>query len=326
MSGAIRVQQGHYLFREGEASDAIYVIKTGKFAVTKTKQNSEIVLAEIGPGSMVGEMAFFDGKPRSANVRALKDSDVITLPFKALHAQFQNFPEWAKAIMRTVNNNLRDANARLKALEKVNNDNELFPPHTVTKITSILNLVGAKYGKQAEDGTVVPFSVLRNYTIQIFQEATHKMDKLTTAFSEIGLMKMEDLGEGKKRIVITKPELLFNFVEWYNDWLFKAEKDRVAITEEELKVLKALIHFGKKVPVDGKGNTKISLNEMQNDSMRELGQLFKVDDVNPLIEKTLISDKIMEEGGGMSTSFKLDELEKITPFWEIIYKVKRINR
>ncbi len=324
--GSKKVQKDHYLFRDGDESDAIYVIKTGKFAITKAKQNNEVVLAEVGPGAMVGEMAFFDNRPRSASCKALKESEVIILPFKALHAQFQNFPEWCKAIMRTVNNNLREANARIKSLEKPENDGELFPPHTVTKLISILNLVGAKYGKVSEGGLQVPPNTLRNYTIQIFQEATHKMQKLMDALNTLKLMSVEDIGEGKQKIVILKPDLLFAFVEWYNDWLFKQEKDRVTIKEEELKILKAVIHFARKQTPDAKGATKISLTEIQNESMKELNYLVKVDDVNPLIEKALVSEKIMEDGGGLSVTVKLEELEQSAPFWDIIYSLRKFVR
>lgn len=325
MAGTKKLEKDHYLFREGDASDAMYVVKSGKFAVVKAKQNSEIVLAEIGPGAMVGEMAFFDNKPRSASVKAMKESEVIVLPFKSLHAQFASFPEWAKAIMRTVNDHLRQANQRIKSLEKVNDEGELFPPHTVTKLVSILNLVGAKYGKQTEEGIDVPATRLRNYTIQIFQEPTHKMQKLMNALTELGLMKVEDIGEGKQKVVLYKPDILFSFVEWYNDFLFKQEKDRVIIKEDELKLVNSIIHFGKKLTPNAKGDTKLSLNDMQNESMRELGYLVKIDDVNPLIEKKLISDKIMEETG-IFVSFKLEELEKMAPYWGIIYDLKKMTR
>ena len=325
MAGTKKLEKDHYLFREGDASDAMYVVKSGKFAVVKAKQNSEIVLAEIGPGAMVGEMAFFDNKPRSASVKAMKESEVIVLPFKSLHAQFASFPEWAKAIMRTVNDHLRQANQRIKSLEKVNDEGELFPPHTVTKLVSILNLVGAKYGKQTEEGIDVPATRLRNYTIQIFQEPTHKMQKLMNALTELGLMKVEDIGEGKQKVVLYKPDILFSFVEWYNDFLFKQEKDRVIIKEDELKLVNSIIHFGKKLTPNAKGDTKLSLNDIQNESMRELGYLVKIDDVNPLIEKKLISDKIMEETG-IFVSFKLEELEKMAPYWGIIYDLKKMTR
>lgn len=325
MAGAKRIEKDHYLFREGDPPDAMYVIKTGKFAVVKTKSNSEIVLAELGPGAMVGEMAFFDNKPRSASVKAIKESDVIMLPYKALHAQFSTMPEWAKAIMRTVNDHLRNANKRIKELEKATSeDEEIFPPHTITKLVSILNLVGHRYGKQTEEGLSVPGGILRNYTIQIFQEATHKMQKLMNALSEQGLMKVEELGEGRQKIILVNPDLLFSFVEWYNDWLFKQEKDRTYVKEEELKIMRGILHYAKKVTPDDKGNVKISLTEMQNDSMRDLGHVIKVEETLPLVANKLIAEHMMEPTG-IFTAVNMPELEKTVPFWTIIFQLKKIR-
>lgn len=325
--GPKKVERDHYLFREGDPPDAMYVIKSGKFAVVKAKSNSEIVLAEIGPGAMVGEMAFFDNKPRSASVKAVKDSEVIALPYKALHAQFANFPEWCKAIMRTVNDHLRNANQRIKQLEKNDNDTELFPPHTITKLVSILNLVGTKYGKfeQAENGIVINGNLLRNYTIQIFQEATHKMQKLMNVLMDLGLMKVEDIGEGRQKIVIFKADLMYGFVEWYNEWLFKKETDRVVVKEEEIKTLKGVAFYAKKLTPDAKGFVKLSLTEMQNSSMKDLGYLIKIDETLSLIEKKLMGDQIMGDGV-IYSQVSVAELEKIIPFWGIIYTMKKVTR
>jgi len=326
MSGTRKIERDHYLFREGDAPDALYVVKSGKFAVVKTKQNSEVVLADIGPGALVGEMAFFDNKPRSASVRATKDSEVIILPYKALHAQFATMPEWAKAIMRTVNDHLRAANKRIKEMERTTADEEeIFPPHQTNKLISILSLVAHKYGKQSEDGLVLPGGVLRNYTIQIFQEPTHKMQKLMSALSDMKLMKVEDMGEGRQRIAIYKPEVLFGFVEWYNDWLFKQEKDRVSIKEDELKLLNAVLQFARKLEKNDKGHVKLNLTEVQNDSMREVGFLVKIEELLPLVEKKLMSDQLME-ATGIFSNVAIDDIEKITPYWQIIYSLKKVKK
>lgn len=326
MAGAKRIERDHYLFREGDAPDAMYVIKSGKFGVVKTKGNSEIVLAELGPGAMVGEMAFFDNKPRSASVKAIKDSDVIMLPYKALHAQFSQMPEWAKAIMRTVNDHLRNANKRLKELEKATNDDEeIFPPHVITKFVSILNLVGHRYGVKGAEGLEVPGGILRNYTIQVFQEATHKMQKLMNCLSELGLMKVEDLGEGRQKVIILDPETLFKFAEWWNEWLFKKESDRVTVKEEELKILRAIAHFAKKQTPDEKGFVKLSLTEMQNDSMRDLGYLVKVDDTHGFVQSKAIGDHMMEPAGIFS-QVNIKDLDRMVPFWTIVYALKKVRK
>ncbi len=324
--GATKLKKGDVLFREGDDPDAMYVIKSGRIAITKAKGNSEIILAELKTGEMLGEMAFFDAKPRSAGAKAITDTEVIILPFAALNAQFKTFPEWLKAMVKTVNSHLRQANQRIKNLETAQNEaEEMFPPHTITRLCAIISLIGFKSGEKAEDGTlVVPSWTLRNYTIQIFQQPTHKMQKLMDVLCGLGIMKVEELGEGKQRITILKHQLLTDFVDWYNNYLFTEEAKRITVTEKELPVLRALAFYGRKVDPDDKGMVKISLTEMQNNSMRDLNQLIGVNDADSLTEKGLTEDKQSAEGGAVLVRFNLADLEKIIPFWEIVYALKKI--
>src|SRR5580704_9516417 len=210
MSAVKKLNKGDVLFKEGDASDAIYVIKTGRIAITKAKGSGEIVLAEKKNGEMLGEMAFFDNKPRSAGAKAIQETEVITLPFTSLYAQFKTFPEWLKAVVKTVNSHLRDANIRIKNLETATNDSdEMFPQHMITRLTAIISLVGFKCGeKQADGSLLISQFTLRNYCIQIFQQPTNRLDKMMDVLQGLGLMKIEDLTEGKKRITLLKPKLL----------------------------------------------------------------------------------------------------------------------
>ncbi|MGZ3769047.1 MAG: Crp/Fnr family transcriptional regulator [Bdellovibrio sp.] len=319
-----KLPKDHYLFREGDAPDAMYIVKSGSLAVTKTKGNSEIILAEIGTGAMVGEMALFDKKPRSANVKALKDSEVISLPYDSLTRQMDQLPVWVRAILKTLNENLREANKKIKILETTNTDDERFPPHIVNKYISIFNLVGNKYGKQEENGALSFSSVLlRNYTIQIFQEATNKMQSVVNALTELQFAVQEDRGDGSQKIINTKPQELFSFVDWYNEWLFKQEKDRLpALSEAEVKTLNGILLFANKVEPNQKGFRKVNLNDVQNESMKETGALLKPDDVNPLIEKKYIPEKIMDEQG-LFVMIVTEEIEPLARNWTIVNNLKR---
>ncbi len=325
MSGTKKIPQGQYLFRDGDAPDAMYVVKSGKLAVTKTKQNSEIVLAEIGPGSMVGEMAFFDQKARSASVKALKDTEVIALPYKALHAQFSQFPEWVKAIMRTVNDHLRTANMRIKALEKTGDDEETFPPHTISKLMAILSFISLRYGEKSGDELLVPFSTLRNFTIQVFLEAPNKMQKLISILAELGHMKTEELGEGTQQIFVKNIDFLFQFTEWYNDWLSKNERDRITLREEQIPILSSVLHFAKKLPVSGKGEVKLNLTQIQADSTAETGFTVKTEGLEALVVLGILSEKT-SEGEILTAMTNVAELKKTISFWQLIYALKKASK
>ncbi len=328
MSNALKkLNRGEILFREGDPPDAIYVIKSGRIAITKAKGNGEIILAEKKTGEMLGEMAFFDNKPRSAGAKAVSDTEVIALPFTALYAQFKTFPEWLKAVVKTVNSQLRDANVRIKNLETTTNDNdETFPPHLVTRLCAVISLVGFKCGeKQADGSLIIPHFVLRNYCIQIFQQPTNKLDKIMDILGALQIMKVEELGEGKKRITLLKPKLLEDFTDWYNKYLFTEESKRSTVEEKHLPALRALLFYGKKLTPDAKGDVMVNLTEMQNSSMRDLNTLFSVNDADPLAERGLVQEKQSGASNNLTMKFRLAELDNQLPFWEIIYTLKKVQ-
>ncbi len=73
----IHIPRGDMLVRQGEFSDRLYVVVTGRFAVLRGDAAKPV--AEIGAGQPVGEIAFFAGGPRTASVRAERDSVVLAL-------------------------------------------------------------------------------------------------------------------------------------------------------------------------------------------------------------------------------------------------------
>ena len=303
----------------------MYVIKSGRIAITKSKGSGEIILAEKAGGEMLGEMAFFDNKPRSAGAKALQDSEVIALPFASLHAQFKTFPEWLKAMVRTVNGQLRDANVRIKNLESVTADDaEMFPPHMTTRLCAIISLIGYKSGEKTETGTVIPYSVLRDYCIQIFQQPTNKLDKIMEVLQALQIMKVEDLGEGKKRVTILKHSVLAGFTDWYNKHIFTEKSKQVVVEEKELQTMRALMFYAKSLTPDDKGFVKVSLTDMQNNSMRDLNFLFNVNEADSLVEKNLVQEKASEQGGVLTMKFKPSDIEAILPYWEIVYTLKKV--
>lgn len=75
-----RVDGGAVLFREGDAGDSMYVLITGRLRVfVRAASGEDVLVAEIGRGEVVGEMALLTGAPRSATVIAVRDSLLVRL-------------------------------------------------------------------------------------------------------------------------------------------------------------------------------------------------------------------------------------------------------
>lgn len=64
---------GELVFSEGDPADACYWVERGLVKVSvASPQGEERIIALLGPGSILGELALIDGEPRSATVTAVQ--------------------------------------------------------------------------------------------------------------------------------------------------------------------------------------------------------------------------------------------------------------
>jgi CRP/FNR family transcriptional regulator, cyclic AMP receptor protein len=69
----VRIPAGRIIFRQGDSARGCYLVLKGAVKVTiPASHGREMLLAVLGKGDLVGEMALLDGLPRSATVTALK--------------------------------------------------------------------------------------------------------------------------------------------------------------------------------------------------------------------------------------------------------------
>ncbi|CAN7295439.1 patatin-like phospholipase family protein [Phenylobacterium sp. LjRoot219] len=72
---------GRRLYAPGDPADQLYLLRTGRLGVFRREPGREPeFLGVIRPGEPVGEMALLAGAPHSAEVIALRDSEVFALP------------------------------------------------------------------------------------------------------------------------------------------------------------------------------------------------------------------------------------------------------
>lgn len=98
--------KGTVVFNEGDPGDFIGFITSGLLEVKKQTEfkNRQIVIAIVGKGSFVGEIALIDHKqPRSATVVALENSELIIMRHHALDAIIERYPGIAVKIMKGLN-------------------------------------------------------------------------------------------------------------------------------------------------------------------------------------------------------------------------------
>jgi len=114
----VHVGRGHVLIRKHASERALFFLASGLLEVTAILGTHSLgPIAKIHPGSVVGELAFLDGMPRSAKVWAVSDSDLYRLDFadyeRFAAAHPQQTCDLLFAIGRVVALRLRHSRTRL---------------------------------------------------------------------------------------------------------------------------------------------------------------------------------------------------------------------
>lgn len=112
----LKLSAGEVLFKEGDRSSSIYVLKTGKLAVYKEHSEGRSVLAELSGRQLVGEMAFLNGQARSASVEAIDETEVIELKLGDTDSFIKEQPFWLGMILETLIRRVKEMDEKLDKL------------------------------------------------------------------------------------------------------------------------------------------------------------------------------------------------------------------
>jgi CRP-like cAMP-binding protein len=103
MCDEISLDEGEVLFETGEVGDAMFVIVSGQVEVVRGGS----VIARLGEGECVGEMAALDWEPRSATVRARVASQLVRLERNDLMDLLTDYPELVRSLSRVLVERIR---------------------------------------------------------------------------------------------------------------------------------------------------------------------------------------------------------------------------
>ncbi|MBM3219008.1 MAG: cyclic nucleotide-binding domain-containing protein [Candidatus Rokubacteria bacterium] len=98
-----RLRPGQILAKEGAHGAEMFFVRRGTLAIVKGITGGvEQIVARIGAGEFVGEMALFDRRPRSATMRAETEVELLVLDRKAVAALVNMSPGAAAAFLRAL--------------------------------------------------------------------------------------------------------------------------------------------------------------------------------------------------------------------------------
>lgn len=105
-SESMTLQPGDELFRQGDASDALYLVVSGSLEVEVARGDGPPILGRIDQGEPVGEMQILSGGERTATVRANTASRLVRMPREAFEGFISRSPRALTCLQTTVRRRL----------------------------------------------------------------------------------------------------------------------------------------------------------------------------------------------------------------------------
>ena len=107
-------EAGETLFIEGDISDSIYIIESGKVEVFTTSRYGErVAYGEFGVGSSIGELSFVLGSNRTASVAAVEPTFVVAISNNNF-IKLLSVPNVGRSILKSISTIVLDTDKKLK--------------------------------------------------------------------------------------------------------------------------------------------------------------------------------------------------------------------
>ena len=144
------IPKGTVLFREGEPGKEMYVLQSGKVAISKKVRDVEKVLAILGPGEFFGEMAIIANKPRNASATVADDAKLLVIDPKTFESMIRGNAEIAVRMIKKLAERLSEADGQI--------ENLLLSDPSSRIIHQVLQACQAR-GRPMEEGIEIDFPI-----------------------------------------------------------------------------------------------------------------------------------------------------------------------
>jgi serine/threonine-protein kinase len=113
------IPAGQVIFNEGDPGDFTIRIKSGRIEISKQNQGARIVLAELGPGDVLGELSVFSNMPRTATAMTLEDTEVYLMRNTEVNAELDKLSPWVSQMISALSKRFEELNKRVMDAERV---------------------------------------------------------------------------------------------------------------------------------------------------------------------------------------------------------------
>jgi CRP/FNR family transcriptional regulator len=199
MSHPRRFGAGEVVFREGDASNTCYVVRSGHArALREHVDGRQIALATFGPGDIFGELAMFDDELRSATIETIDAVETLAILGPDLRRLMLGRPQLAVAIAAALARRLRATNERLASQSF-----QTVQSRVANVISQLVDQARAEGGPDSD----VPITATQADLAMLAGSSRESASRFLATLERAGV-----ISQGRGRLTVHDPAALRNYV------------------------------------------------------------------------------------------------------------------
>lgn len=97
-----KYERGQLVLSIGEVSGKLYVLIDGMVKLTRSEHEKHLTLAVLKPGDIFGELSMINGRPTTADIRAMEDSSVLSVERSKVYSMLHDSPSFMCLFLETL--------------------------------------------------------------------------------------------------------------------------------------------------------------------------------------------------------------------------------
>jgi CRP/FNR family cyclic AMP-dependent transcriptional regulator len=192
-------EPGQVVFREGDASDTCYIVRSGRARAVREHQGGRtLTLATFGPGDIFGELAMFEDERRSATVEAIEPTSVVAVLGPDMRRLIVEHPGISARLVIALGRRLRETNERLtrQSFQTVQ-----------SRVAVVLSELVAQERVDGSDGSDVLVTTTQADLAQLAGSSRESASRFLAVLERAGV-----ISQGRGRLVVHDSEALKQYV------------------------------------------------------------------------------------------------------------------
>ena len=179
-------EKGAMLFTEGDGSDLLYTVLTGRVKVFKTTaRGTDVILELFGPGESVGAVAVYETRPYPASALALEPTSCLVIPRQEFFSLLEGYPTMVRGLLVGLTHRLVELTNRLT---------ELSGGRIEGRLARFFLKLGTDMGQRREEGVFIPLVLSRQELADMIGTTIETSIRIMSRWGKDGVVRTDKDG------------------------------------------------------------------------------------------------------------------------------------